>query len=120
MFTSNIVPGQGFQKFHIYVQEATVTASGRAVHGKPADTGDVFFGMLINASQREIDQWKQNGHPISHKVVEYSAMVKAGPTQYLVNEAGREFYVQGVKNPADMNISCIYYVEERLDVDKID
>lgn len=75
--------------------------------------------MLINASQREIDQWKQNGHPISHKIVEYSAEEKAKPTDYLVNSDDREFYIQGVKNPADMNISCIYYVEERLDVNKI-
>lgn len=120
MFVTNIVPGQGFQKFQIYAQETSVTASGRAVPNKPVDTEKWFFGMLINANQREIDQWKQNGHPISHKIVEYSAMVKAIPTNYLVKEDGREFYVQGVKNPGDMNISCIYYVEERLDVDKVD
>lgn len=120
MFTTNIVPGQGFQNFKIYSKQASVTTSGRAVDGEPTDTGDSFFGILINASQREIDQWKQNGHPISHKIVEYTAEVKAKPTDYLVNGYGREFYIEGVKNPGDLNISCIYYVNERLDVNKVD
>ena len=120
MFTTNIVPGQGFQKFNIYSKQSTVTTRGRAVEGEPTDTGKDFFGLLINANQREIDQWKQNGHPISHKIVEYTAMVKAKPTDYLVNGDGREFCIEGIKNPGDLDISCIYYVNERLDVNKVD
>jgi len=116
MFTTNIVPGQGFQKFRIRNQGTVLTPSGRAVPAPPDETDKSFFGILINASQKEIEQWSQRGHPISHKIVEYSAMTKAKPTDWLKNDEGREFYVEGVKNPGELNISCIYMVNERLDI----
>lgn len=120
MFTTNIVPGQGFQKFRIRKQATVLTPSGRAVPAPPDATDDYFFGIMVNASQREIEQWKQNGHPISHKIVEYSAVKRAIPTDWLVNGEGREFYVEGVKNPGELNVSCIYFVNERLDIRKKD
>lgn len=120
MFQANIVPGQGFVPFKVYKKTGGVTTSGRAVkagytpsmnYGKQTE----FFGMLTSASQNEIDQWKQNGHPISHKIIEYSAQRKADATDYL-KQGDRTFYVQGVKNPANLNLTMIYYVEERLDI----
>ena len=74
--------------------------------------------MLVNASQKEKEEWKQNKHPITHKIIEYSAMAKAKATDYLVMDDGRQFYVQGTKNPANLNVTITYYVEERLDVRK--
>jgi hypothetical protein len=121
MFTANILPGQGFMKYGVYTEQNTVTSTGRAqTGGKLQSTGDKLLGMLVNASQKEIDQWKQNGHPITHKIIEYSSMVKAKATDYLINDHdGRQFYVQGTKNPANLNVTMIYYVEERLDLKKI-
>ena len=117
MFPANIVPGQGFIFFDIYETGATVTDSGRAVQGAYKNAGKPFMGMLVNASQKEIDQWKQNGHPISHKIIEYSALNVAKATDCLhLKEEGRTFYVQGTKNPINMGITTIYYVEERLDI----
>ena len=80
MFVANIVPGQGFQPFTIYKKGSKVTDTGRAVTGGYTETKDKFYGMLTNASQNEIEQWKQNGHPITHKIVEYSAQTKANAT----------------------------------------
>lgn len=117
MFTANILPGQGFKSFKVYRVEGGVSASGRAVKSSYKPTGEEFYGMLTSASQKEIDQWKQQGHPITHKIIEYSAEKKAGPTDYLkLAHDERQFYVQGVKNPADLNVTMIYYVEERLDI----
>lgn len=119
MFTANILPGQGFMSYSIWNETNTVTATGRAQTGTLTNTGKQFFGILVAASQKEVDQWKQNGHPITHKIIEYSAMQKAEATDYIVNDHdNRQFYVQGVKNPGNLNVTMIYYVEERFDIKK--
>ena len=119
MFTAHLVPGQGFQEFKVYKQEAGMTESGRATKNatiKPTDIS--FWGQLTKASQKEIEQWKQNGHPITHAIIEFSAEKKAQATNYLETDDGRQFYVQGSRNPGDLNVTIIYYVEERFDVKK--
>ena len=117
MFTANILPGQGFLSFKVYEKKAKVTASGRPVKSGYTPTDKTFIGIPIDASQKEIDQWKQNGHPITHKIIEYSAERKAKATDFLKQEdQDRQFYIQGVKNPGNLNVTMIYYVEERLDI----
>ena len=118
MFPANILPGQGFSEFTVWESKAQHSNTGRTQTGVPTETERKFFGMLVSASQKEQDQWKQNGHPITHKIIEYSAEQKAGATDYLLS-AGKEFYVQGVKNPANLNVTMIYYVEERYDIKKV-
>lgn len=119
MFTANLLPGHGFKPFTVYKQTGGLTETGRPKRGEEIEETDLtFMGALVGASQKEIDQWKQNGHPITHKVIEYSAQVKAKPCSYLCTEDGREFYIQGSKNPGDLNLTIIYYVEERFDIKK--
>lgn len=118
MFQANILPGQGFSEFTVWKASGHLTDTGRAQTGTPAETESKFFGMLMAANQKEQDQWKQNGHPITHKIIEYSAEQKAQATDYLVC-GNQEFYVQGVKNPANLNVTMVYYVEERYDIKKV-
>lgn len=118
MFVTNIVPGQGFSTYHVHKKIGGLTSSGKPKQAEIADTGIEFYGMLVNASQKEKEEWKQNKHPITHKIIEYSAMAKAKATDFLVMDDGRQFYVQGTKNPANLSVTVIYYVEERLDVRK--
>lgn len=118
MFRANILPGQGFVRFTAYSREGEVTASGRAVDGKYEKTDISFFGILTNASQKEIDQWKQNGHPITHKITQYGGAIAAKATDYLRNEEMGDFYVQGMRNPGKLDVTNIYYVEERFDIKK--
>lgn len=116
MFQANLLPGQGFMPYTVYKKGSTITATGRAVNAEYSPSDNKFFGILTAASQNEKEQWKQNGHPITHKIVEYSAMQKAGATDLLVCDiTGGEYYVQGVKNPGNLNVTMIYFVEERLD-----
>lgn len=119
MFTANILPGQGFMPLEVWNENNGISASGRAMTGKPEKTDKKILGMIVNASQKEIDQWKQNGHPITHKVIEYSAEQKAMATDFLVGN-GAEYCVKGVKNPGNLNVTMIYYVEERLDIKRTD
>ena len=119
MFTANLLPGHSFQKISVYKRgEARISATGRPQKDSLVETDITFLGALINASQNEKEQWKQNGHPISHKIIEFSAQVKAKPEEYLMTEDGRQFCIQGTENPGNMNLTIIYYVEERLDVKK--
>lgn len=116
MFQANLLPGHGFIPLTVYKNDgATVTATGRATKSKYYPTEIRFHGILTSASQREVEQWKQQGHPITHKILEYGAMKFADVTDYIVDEYGREFYVQGVKNPGGLNVTLIYFVEERFD-----
>lgn len=119
MFTPYLLPGHGFQSFTVYRKgKGGVTTTGRPKGEILEETEIVFLGALVGASQKEIDQWKQNGHPITHKIIEFSALAKARPLDYLMAEDGRQFYIQGVKNPGDLNVTMIYYVEERYDIKK--
>ena len=119
MFQANILPGQGFIPFNIWRANNAISGSGRAISGKPADTKKKITGILTNASQKEIDQWKQKGFPITHKITQYGAETKAQESDYLVGN-GAEYYVRGKKNPGNLNVTMIYYVEERHDLKRTD
>ena len=119
MFTANLLPGQGFQPLTIHHSVSTVTATGRATGGTTiTPTDKKLYGMITSANEQEKEQWKQDGHPVTHKVVQYGAENKAKATDYLVAKDGRQFYVQGTKNHGDLNVSVTYYVEERKDIRK--
>ena len=116
MFQSNLRPGEGFRQIYICKPVGNISPSGRASSGKYKVTDDTFLGIITNASQKEIDLWKQNNHPITHKVTGYGAQVKASAADILVTEDGMQLYVQGSKNPGGLDLTMIYYVEERLDM----
>ena len=120
MFQANLLPGQGFQPFTVHTKSGGTTKTGRPIEGTYQKTDVTIYGMLTRAKQDEIEKWKQEGHPITHTITEFSAMKKANTGNLLVKVDGREFYVQGVKNPGDLNVTMIYYVEERFDIKRID
>lgn len=115
MFQANIVPGQGFVAFSVWKKAGGVTNTGRAQVQRYAEGEKRFFGILTNASQREVEQWKQSGHPVSHRIVQHGAEVQALATDYLVMEGGRRFYVQGRDEHAGLGVAMSYFVEERAD-----
>jgi hypothetical protein len=114
--TPNLVPGQGFQLFKIFRSEGGLTDTGRPKKLTYQATDGQFYGMLVNASEKEIEQGKQNGHPVTHKIISYNAMVKAQSTDCLLLENGRQFYVSSTHNHADLNVFMSYMVEERKDL----
>ena len=118
MFSANIVPGQGFQKITVYIKKGGKSATGRALTEQYVKEDKSFFGILAEASQREKEEWRQNKHPITHTIVQYGAMEKAKATDLLVLPDNRKFYVQGADNAGSLNVSMIYYVEERFDINE--
>lgn len=116
MFVANVVPGQGFQPLTIYEKKSKRMSSGRVATASYQKTDKRIFGVITDASQQEIAEWKQQQHPITHKIVQYSAENKAKATDYLISDTGRNFYIRGINNHGDLNIAVSYFVEERADI----
>ena len=112
-------PGQGFKKFTVKKLGKAISSSGKPIKGGYEDAGAIV-GILATANQKEIEHWKQNRHPITHKIVQKGVLNAASATNYLVlSENGKKdryFYIQGASNPAELNHMMRYFVEERKDL----
>ena len=78
-----------------------------------------IIAALTNATPREIEQAKQAGHPITHKVVQESVNFEAAPKDRLILGSGddkRIFLIWNLRNPASLNHCVVYYCEERADM----
>ncbi len=115
LYTPNIVPGSWFKSFSIYERQNKISVSGRPVKDSYADTARSFYGILAEASQKDIELYKQNGHPITHTIVQHGAEPKAKSTDLLVC-GDKKYYVHGANSPAAVCSAMIYHVEERLDM----
>lgn len=128
-------PGQGFKRFTVLRKSGTISAAGSV--GKSPSFSEVgeIIGILVGASQKEKEQFKQDGHPISHKIIQRGVGSRGKATEYIrltepvkpdsdapaaplseVKTVTRYFYIQGTKNPAEWDHELIYYVEERADL----
>lgn len=121
MFYANIGVGDGFQSLQIYRKAAEVSQTGRTQKGTYKPHGERVWGMIMNASQAEKEQWKQAGHPVTHKILQYgSRPSQAEPTDVIeATRDKRSYYVQGVKDPIQIGVATTYYVEERLDIKEL-
>ena len=123
-FRGLLRPGQGFQRFRILRRVGGTTPSGRPYTGALAPCCE-FFGILTQASPKEIEEWKQKGHPITHTIVQRGSAETANATDILelvphdCNQGGkpRRFSVKGEpRNPGGLGHFLVYRVEERKDL----
>ena len=121
-FRPMLRPGQGFKPFTILKRVGTVTKTGRPTTGDLEPMGE-FYGMITQATQREIEQHKQNGHPITHTIIKRGGKDNAVETDVLelCQKDGdkcvtRRFLVQSVQDPGELGHFLIYKVEEREDL----
>lgn len=114
MFRGFLRPGQGFKRFEILRKTGGTTKKGRPTAKSYQSCGEII-GIISQASQSEIAQSKQNGHPISHTIVQRGSIDRAKPTDVLGLD-GRRFIVQGVQDPGELGHFTIYKVEERDDL----
>lgn len=119
MFRGFLRPGQGFRPFTILRKSGGTTKTGRPKTKKFTECGEII-GIISQASQKEQEQWKQNGHPITHTIVQRGFEGRAKVTDILeLNVPGmpvRRFLVQGVHDPAELGHFTSYKVEERDDL----
>lgn len=123
-FRGLLRPGQGFQPFHVISRQGDVSDSGRAHPGSREEVGK-FYGILTDATPKEIERYKQLGTPITHTIVQRGTKNCAKAQDILElrivmsnkEVKTRKFIVQGdPKNPGDLGHFLIYHVEERKDL----
>ena len=120
-FRPMLRPGQGFKLFRVLSREGGVTATGRP-RKKGESTQGEFYGMITQATPKEIEQHKQLGSPITHTIVQSGTVNRAKATDILElvvgeGEKGRRFFVQGEpQDPGELGHFLVYKVEERADL----
>lgn len=118
-FRPMLRPGQGFKLFHVLRRVGTTTNTGRPTTGKLESQGE-FYGIISQASPKEIEQHKQLGSPITHTIVQRGTKFRAKATDVLELDCGenkRRFMVQGEpKDPGELGHFLVYTVEERADL----
>lgn len=122
MFRGLLRPGQGFKQFAVYRRVSSKTKSGTPVTGDLERQG-VILGIISQASPKDIEQHKQQGHPITHTIVQRGTDNRANATDVLElesikhGEKPRRFLVQPhPQDPGELGHFLIYHVEERFDL----
>lgn len=122
-FRPMLRPGQGFKLFRILRRVGATTATGRPHTNSKAPQGE-FYGMLTQASPKEIEEHKQLKSPITHTVTVpqqgLKHRAKANDIIELVTgcgDRGRKFMVKGdPQDPGELGFFLVYKVEERDDL----
>ena len=106
-------PGQEIKTFTIKRKETNKDAKGRLTYGEHTEIG-TLKGAITSANQKEVNQWKQNGHPITHRIrVRGVSLVQAEDVLYYND---RKWYVQAVQNPSELGIYTVIWCDERFGV----
>ena len=118
-FRALLRPGQGFKKFRVLRRKNGTTPKGRSYSGGLEPKGE-FLAIISEASPSEKEQAKQDGHPITHTVLQRGTKDRAQATDVLeLVESGktRQFVVRGKpKDPGELGHFLVYRVEEREDL----
>lgn len=121
-FRGLLRPGQGFMLLRVLRRECGTTPTGRPYTKELEQTG-AFYGIVSQASPKEIEQWKQNGNPITHTIVQRGTKECAKATDVLElvpsdeGEKPRRFLVKGKPhNPGELGHFLVYVAEERDDL----
>lgn len=122
-FRPMLRPGQGFKLFRILSRVGGTTNTGRPHTNSLAPKGE-FYGMLTQASPKEIEEHKQLKSPITHTVtvLQHSLKHRAKSNDILElvtpdGTDGRQFLVKGEpQDPGELGFFLVYKVEERADL----
>lgn len=117
IFVPFLLPGEGFQEFFLLRKSDDTNKRGRTKTTDYQEKG-ATMAILTEASQREKTEWRQNEHPITHKIIQrwWEGHATAGDClkKRADNERGyRFFYVQGQIDPGDLHHYIIYFCEEK-------
>ena len=107
-------PGNLFKDFFVEESKTTIRDNGRPLVTYSPDRNIVIRGVLAEADIDQKVRFRQDGHPITHTIVEY-ARRKAKEDDRL-HLGDRTFLVNGIDEAGNLGICTIYYVEERNDV----
>ncbi len=119
-FRGLLRPGQGFKPFTVYRRVGGTSKSGRP-QTKRLERVSEFFGIVSRADPKEVEQWKQQGHPITHTIIQRGKDERVKATDILEldlpGEEPRRFLVKGKPRDAgEIGHFTVWKVEEREDL----
>lgn len=119
-FRGFLRPGQGFKQFTILHRVGGTTATGRPQTKKFIPSGELY-GIVSQASPKEIEQWKQDGHPITHTIIQRGTEERVKATDILElcepDQKPRYFIIRGKpKDVGQIGHFTVYKAEEREDL----
>lgn len=120
-FRGHLRPGQGHQLLQVWSREGDVSKTGRPHTAKLTEKG-TFYGIITQCTPKQIEQFKQNGHPVSHTIVQRGTKNSAKPTDVLEVKpkveggSSRYFFVETVHDPVEIGHFMVYHVLERSDL----
>lgn len=108
-----IRPGNLFKDFIIEENKQVVTSTGRVANSHSGDGTKTLKGCLAEASDEDRTNHNQKDHVITHTIVQ-AGSPKAKRTDKLVL-GERVFCIVDIDDTGSLDISTIYYAEERRD-----
>jgi len=124
MFSFFHRPGQGMKQLTILSHNGALLKNGRPAAEAYMPAG-IIYGFIMRASHGDVEQWKsrnqwkQEGHPVTHKIIQMSGQSHAELSdcfQISDGNSTRHFQIKGIHNPGELGRFTIYYVEERKDL----
>ena len=124
MFVNFHRPGQGMKHLIILSRNSALLEDGRPASQTYTPIGSIY-GFLMRASHGDVEQWKsrnqwkQEGHPVTHKIIQMNGQLHAELSDWLQlsdNNSMRLFRIKGIHNPGELGYFTVYYVEERKDL----
>lgn len=104
-------PGQAWRSFFLEPKREQVDGRGNPVAEYKTDNPQEVRAVLTSASTREKAAYQQAQHPVSHVIAHRGPPIAKAGDRFIYGN--RAFYVQGVKNPGEMNTWTLNYCEER-------
>jgi len=118
MFAGNVMlmPGQELREFEVLRPESRETENARKLTGDYKKVGTIR-AILAAAKPIEKEQWRQIGHPITHKIImQYKPSFDILPGDIFERER-RRFYNQAIPyDVGDLAHWTIFYCDERTDI----
>lgn len=115
-----IRPGQGFTRFEILHKSTTRSKAGGVGKSVYSEYEGELIGICTSTSPKEREIWKQDGHEVSNKIVQYyGQLAKKGQVLKAENPETGEvslYFIETIKNPANLDHFTIYYVNKRDDL----
>lgn len=106
-------PGQQLITYEVYRKKASRDDRGHVSVETQPELIETVRGTIAQAGQTEREQWNQQGHPITHRIV-IVGRVKADAGDE-VRTGNKVYHVQGKHDPMELGFFSTLYCFERLD-----
>ena len=111
----HMTPEHLFQRFVVLARKSVMVGRRATMTRDNAQAETAFFGVLSQASEKEIELHSRSEHPVDHTIVHQGAPL-CQPGDLIRTEDGRLFRVsQKPHDPGELGLWTVIYCEGRDD-----